>query len=172
MYGRGYPVETLKKEYQDSIPDRFRALVKAASNLKQLYGTWKVPYGEVHRLQRFPNAPSAAFVPFDDNAPSLPQVGVRGPLGVAFTVYHTPPDEKLGRKKQYAVVGASFMGVYEFGDKVKAKTYLHYGQSGDPNSPHFFDQAYLLSNKQFKDAWFYWDDVLAHAEAKYHPGEE
>jgi acyl-homoserine-lactone acylase len=170
LYGRGYPVETLKPEYMTDIPARFRALVQAADTLTNLFGTWKVPYGEIHRLQRHPNADGPASVPFSDDLPSIPHVGVRGPLGVAFTVYDTPstPD----RKKRYAVVGASFMGVYEFGDRVKAKTYLHYGQSGDPNSPHFFDQAELLSKQQFKDAWFYWDDVLANAKTVYHPGEE
>ena len=172
LYGRGYPVETLKPEFVKDISARFRALVKAASKLEQTFGSWKVPYGDVHRLQRFENMPNAAAVPFSDNKPSLPQVGVRGPLGVAFTVYHTPTDPNRDRKNRYAVVGASFMGVYEFGDRVKAKTYLHYGQSGNADSPHFFDQAYLLSNRQFKDAWFYWDDVMAHAKAVYHPGEE
>lgn len=174
MYGRGYPVEKLKPEYEASIPKRFEALVTAAGLLQQIYGDWKTPYGEVFRLQRWPNAPSAEYVPFDDTKPSLPQVGVRGPLGVAFTVYHTPPNPEVpNRMKQYGVVGASFMSVVEFGKKkVKAGSYLHYGQSGDPNSPHFFDQAELFSNKQFKTAWFDWDDVERNTKKKYHPGEE
>lgn len=170
LYGRGYPVEVLKKEYQTDIPARFEALIKAADNLTQLFGSWKVPYGEVHRLQRHPYQPAPATVPFSDDLPSIPQVGVRGPLGVAFTVYDTPstPD----RKKRYAVVGASYMAVAEFGERMKAKSYLHFGQSGNPDSPHFFDQAELLSKQQFKDAWFYPDDVEKHAVEKYHPGEK
>jgi acyl-homoserine lactone acylase PvdQ len=47
-----------------------------------------------------------------------------------------------------------------------------FGQSSDPKSPHFMDQAELLSKKQFKPELFYWDDVLAGAKQKYHPGEE
>jgi len=174
LYGRGYPVETLQSQYVNDVPKRFEALVEAANILEQLYGDWKVPYGDVFRLQRFPNAPGPEYVPFDDSKPSLPQVGVRGPLGVAFTVYHTPPDpEGAKRVKQYAVVGASYMAAIEFDkDNVKAASYLHYGQSGDPESPHFFDQAELMSNKEFKPAWFHWDDVEKHTVARYHPGEE
>jgi acyl-homoserine lactone acylase PvdQ len=171
LYGRGYPVETLRAEYVDSIPARLEALVLAAERLRSLYGDWKVPYGEVHRLQRHPEQADRARVPFDDAAPSLPVAGVRGPLGVAFTVYHTPPDPPA-RKLQYGVTGASYMAVYEFGPRVKAASYLHYGQSHDPESPHYFDQAKLLSERRFKPAWFYWEDVQAHTVAAYHPGEE
>lgn len=170
LYGRGYPVETLKDEYVDDIPARFEALVRAAERLEDWFGTWKVPYGQIHRLQRHPNQPSMYTVPFSDDLPSIPQVGVRGPLGVAFTVYDTPTDEN--RKLRYAGVGASYMAVVEFGDKVKAASYLHFGQSGDPDSPHFFDQAELLSKKQYKPAWFHWDDVKKHTVKAYHPGDE
>lgn len=174
LYGRGYPVETLKAEYQADPSLRFQALIEAANNLNGLFGDWRVPYGEVFRIQRLPNHVAISdmySIPFDDAAPSLPQVGVRGPLGVAFTVYSTPSIE--GRKKRYGGVGASFMGVYEFGPQgVKAGTYLHFGQSSDPTSPHFFDQAHLLSQRKFKPAWFAWDEISEHAAMRYHPGEE
>jgi acyl-homoserine lactone acylase PvdQ len=172
LYGRGYPTETLKPEFVVNPAARLEALIGAAKTLESLYGSWKVAYGDVHRLQRHANQPGPETVPFSDTLPSLPQVGAPGPLGVAFTVYHTPPDPKQpNRLKQYAVVGASFMGAYEFGEKVKAVSYLHFGQSGDPDSPHFFDQAPLLSQKKFKPAWFYWEDVEANTVRKYHPGE-
>jgi len=170
MYGRGYPVETLKHQYVNDIPKRFEALIEAASRLDKTFGSWKVPYGDAFRLQRHPDQRGMYNVPFSDDEPSLPQVGVRGPLGVAFTVYHTPSDDN--RKKRYAGVGASYMAVAEFGERTKGKSYLHYGQSGDPDSPHFFDQAKLLSEQKFKDAWLYWDDVVANTKSKYHPGEE
>jgi acyl-homoserine lactone acylase PvdQ len=62
--------------------------------------------------------------------------------------------------------------MYEFGDKVEAATILQFGESSDPRSPHFMDQAKLYSQRQFKPAWFDWSDVLAHARRSYHPGEE
>jgi len=170
MYGRGYPVETLKAEYTKDIPKRFEALAEAANRLMETHGDWRVPYGDIHRLQRHPDQAGMYTVPFSDDLPSIPQVGVRGPLGVAFTVYHTP--STADRKLQYAGVGASYMAVVEFGERTQGKSYLHYGQSGVADSPHFFDQAYLLSQKKFKDAYLYWDDVEANTVKKYHPGEE
>jgi penicillin amidase len=74
--------------------------------------------------------------------------------------------------KRYAVVGSSYMASIEFSDRIKTKSLLQYGESGDPTSPHFFDQGKLLSDRRLKEAWFYWDDVLAHAKQSYHPGEE
>ena len=171
LYGRGYPVETLKPPFVDDIPARFSALVAAAERLEQLYGDWKVPYGRVHRLQRHAPYSSTRAVPFSDELPSLPLAGVRGPLGIAFTIYHTPPTDQTDRKLQYATTGSSYMAVYEFGERVKAASYLHYGQSHDPASPHFFDQAKLLSEKRFKPAWFYWDEVEAHTVRRYRPGD-
>jgi acyl-homoserine lactone acylase PvdQ len=185
LYGRGYPVETLKPEYVSDPAARFEALVRAAHRLETLYGSWKVPYGDVYRIQRLAEQADASKVPFDDALPSLPTAGVRGPLGVAFTLYHTPPTidgaatppptagaAPSPRKLHYGTTGASYMAVIEFRrDGVKAASYLHYGQSQDPSSPHFFDQAKLLSERRFKPAWLDWKDVVAHTVVAYHPGE-
>jgi acyl-homoserine-lactone acylase len=51
------------------------------------------------------------------------------------------------------------------------KTILQFGESGDPGSPHWFDQAALYAKKQFKPCWFTHSDVDAHCESRYHPGE-
>lgn len=172
LYGRGYPVEDLKAEYVADIPARFQALVDAAKLIETTYGNWKMPYGEVHRIQRHANVAELALVPFVDTTPSVPIAGVPGPLGVAFTMYYTPPTEYPNRKLQYAVTGASYHAVIEFGKKVQAGSCLHYGQSHNPDSPHFSDQAKLLTEKKFKPAWYYWDDVLKHTVTAYRPGEE
>jgi acyl-homoserine lactone acylase PvdQ len=61
--------------------------------------------------------------------------------------------------------------VVEFGDKVKAKSLLAGGQSGDPTSQHFYDQAQRYAQGQFKDVAFYKDDVLKRAVERYQPGK-
>jgi acyl-homoserine-lactone acylase len=170
MYGAGYPVETLKPEFVEKPALKFQALVTAAGKLKGAYGDWKVRWGDISRIQRHANYPDAKVVPFSDALPSLPCAGAPGPLGVVFNTYYAPPDAK--HKKQYGVVGHSFVGVYEFGDKVEAATLLQFGESANPDSPHFMDQAALYSKQQFKPAWFDWKDVLAHAQRSYHPGAE
>jgi acyl-homoserine-lactone acylase len=166
--------ETLKAEMLSDVSAQFRALVDAASMLQGLYGNWKVPYGEVNRLQRHANiADFFEKIPFNDKLPSLPVAGVQGPVGSVFTIYYTPPLPFVRpMKKRYGVVGNSYMAVIEFGDRIQTKSLLQYGSSGHPDSPHFFDQAKLLSDRKLKEAWFYWDDVLAHAQSSYHPGEE
>jgi acyl-homoserine-lactone acylase len=62
--------------------------------------------------------------------------------------------------------------VVEFGKRIKAKSILTSGQSGNPSSPHFKDQALMYSQGQFKEVLFYKDDVVKHAEKTYHPGDE
>ena len=76
-----------------------------------------------------------------------------------------------GTKKRYGYKGNSFICVVEFGKKIKAKSLLTGGESGDPNSKHFNDQALMYSKGQFKDVLFYKEDVMKHAEKTYHPGE-
>jgi acyl-homoserine-lactone acylase len=45
------------------------------------------------------------------------------------------------------------------------------GESGDPSSPHFADQAVMYIQGRFRDVLFTPQDVAAHAERHYHPGE-
>jgi acyl-homoserine lactone acylase PvdQ len=46
------------------------------------------------------------------------------------------------------------------------------GQSGDPNSPHFFDQAQRYADAQFKEVAYYKEDVEKRAKRKYKPGDK
>jgi len=75
-------------------------------------------------------------------------------------------------KRIYGVGGNSFVAVVEFGDKVKAKSMLAGGQSGDPDSPHFDDQAQRYADGEFKDVAYYREDVEKRAKKTYHPGQE
>ena len=64
-----------------------------------------------------------------------------------------------------------FVAVVEFGDKVKAKTILAGGQSGDSSSPHFDDQIDRYAHQNWKDAAYYKEDVLKRAQKTYTPGK-
>jgi len=74
-------------------------------------------------------------------------------------------------KRLYGYRGNSFVAVVEFGKKVKAKSILAGGQSGDPNSPHFTDQAQRYADANWKDVAYYQEDVEARAEERYNPGK-
>jgi len=169
LHGTGPPPHALKAEYAVNPDQKFQALIDAAGKLDSTFGSWKTPWGDVFRLQRHANVTNYLAIPFSDDLPSVACQGVAGALGSSYNTYYTDSTDRA--KKRYGVQGGSFMAVYEFGDKVKAKSLLQFGQSGDPMSPHFFDQAKLYSKKQYKDAWFYWDDVLANAKRSYRPGE-
>jgi acyl-homoserine lactone acylase PvdQ len=58
----------------------------------------------------------------------------------------------------------------EFGKKIKARSLLAGGESGDPQSKHFKDQAEMYTKGLFKDVLFYKEDILKNAEEQYHPG--
>jgi acyl-homoserine-lactone acylase len=133
--------------------------------LEEDFGTWNMPWGEINRYQRLNGA---IRQPFNDNEPSIAvgmASGIWGALATFGARYHN------NTKKIYGTRGNSFVAVVEFGDKVKAKTMLAGGQSGNPNSPHFSDQAQRYADNEFKDAAYYRDEVVARAEKIYHPGE-
>ena len=67
--------------------------------------------------------------------------------------------------------GNSFVAVVEFCEKVRAKSLLAGGQSGDPNSPHFNDQAERYASGDLRPVYFYRADVEAHQEQQYNPGD-
>jgi acyl-homoserine-lactone acylase len=76
-----------------------------------------------------------------------------------------------GQKYRYGDFGHSYVSVVEFSPEIKARSILVFGESGDPNSPHYFDQAQLYSHGQLKPAWFTLPEIKAHLERAYHPGE-
>ena len=58
----------------------------------------------------------------------------------------------------------------EFGQRVRAKAITAGGQSGDPASPHFNDQAERYSRGDLREVYFYREQLEGHIEREYHPG--
>ena len=146
--------------------DLLNPLFEVINNLQKDFGKWQKPWGEINRFQRISNDIDNKF---DDNLPSIPVGFVSSAWGMlpSYSSKTFP-----GTKKRYGVNGNSFICAVEFGKKIKAKSLLAGGESGDPNSPHFFDQGLMYSKGQFKDVLFYKEDLLKHVEKKYHPGEK
>jgi acyl-homoserine-lactone acylase len=76
-----------------------------------------------------------------------------------------------GAKKYYGTSGNSFVAAVEFGDKVRAVAVSAGGESGDPASPHFNDQAVRYSQGDLREVYFYPEQLNGHTERKYRPGE-
>ncbi len=138
-----------------------------------MHGDWKVRWGDVHRIQRVVDKSSVlqAALFFNRLGRSVPCRGVPGPLGVVFTVYSTP-SVPLVRPERYAVVGSSYMAIIEFGERIQTRSIMPFGASSDPASPNYFNQAELMSRREFKPAWFYPDEVRENAVRSYRPGSE
>ncbi|WP_026777020.1 acylase [Polaribacter sp. Hel_I_88] len=149
-----------------SPTERLAIFQQSLEQLKEDFGSWKTAWGEFNRYQRNDGEIEQDF---DDAKPSIP-VGMASSSWGALASFGT----RFGKdtKRQYGTSGNSFVAVVEFGDKVKAKSMLAGGQSGDVNSPHFSDQSQRYADKQFKDVAFYREDVLKRAKSTYHPGEK
>lgn len=146
---------------------KLRALEEVTADLERDFGTWRVAWGELNRLQRIQSG--GELEAFSDVRPSLPVAGAPGWLGVVNNFYTKP---EKGQKRRYGVVGTSFVSVVEFGPQVRARSLLVFGQNADPKSPHNFDQAKLYSKREFKPAWFTMPEIKSNAEHVYHPGQE
>ncbi len=145
--------------------ERLSLFAATVDMLEEDFGDWEIPWGEMNRFQRLTGDITH---PHDDNAPSLPVGMASGNWGAlaSYGARRFP-----GTKKIYGVAGNSFVAVVEFGDKVRAKTMLAGGQSGDPSSPHFDDQSERYVNRAFKDVAYYREEVEARAVQTYRPGE-
>lgn len=142
-----------------------KALATIIDQLQSDFGTWKVEWGDVNRFQRLTGKITETY---DDNKPSVPVASASSFWGslASYGARKYP-----GTKKMYGNSGNSFVAVVEFGKRVKAKSLLAGGENANPLSPHFNDQALMYGKGQFKDVWYYKEDITKHAERTYHPGE-
>ena len=150
-----------------AAPDRAATLAAVLGDLERDFaGRWTVPWGEVSRHQR---PDERREEPFADERPSLPVPGVNGADGAVFTYYARP---QPGQRRRYGMAGGTYVSVVEFGPRVRGLSVHVYGASGDPASPHYFDQAAMYARGELKPAWLHRDDVLANARRSYAPGAE
>lgn len=148
---------------QSVQPEKLLDLLKRSVNeLDKRYGTWQTPWGDINRYQR-----PADGVTFSDSAPSLPVAQTSSLFGQLPSFVSRP----MNTKKRYGYSGNSFIAIVEFGSRIRAKSIVTGGESFDPASKHYTDQAGMYIDGKFKDVLFYKADVLKHAEKTYHPGE-
>ena len=143
---------------------KLQALAAASDRLARDFGSWKTPWGEINRFQRLTGD---IVQPFNDAAPSIP-VGFTSSRWGSLASFGTRTPQ--GMKKMYGVSGNSFVAVVEFGDQVRARAVSAGGESGDPSSKHFNDQAARYATGNLREVYFYPAQLKGHTEREYHPG--
>ena len=163
--GTGFVEKTMAFAAKASPSELLEPFIRMLNELKNKYGKWGVPLGEINRYQRISGDIEQHY---KDDKPSIPVGFVSSQWGMlpSYSSRYYP-----GTKKRYGVNGNSFICAVEFGKRIKAKSLLAGGESGDPTSKHFNDQMEMYAKGHFKDVLFYREDVLKHVEKKYHPGE-
>ncbi len=138
-------------------------LRQAMDVLTDAYGSWRVSYGTFNRLQRMDSSRGE----YDDAAASLPSPGLPFYTGAIFTFNTTGVE---GSQRYYGQHGHSYVGVVAFENPVRARAVMAFGQSRDPKSPHFVDQAPLYAQGELRPAWFDRETIRARATRSYRPG--
>jgi acyl-homoserine-lactone acylase len=121
----------------------------AARRMKELSFPLDVPWGQINRLRRGK---------FD-----FPGNGATGDLlGVFRVIEYIPARDG----KFEALEGDTFVAAVEFSKPIKAKVILTYGNSSNPDSPHFGDQLEMTSKKEWRNAWLTRSEVEKHLEGR------
>jgi acyl-homoserine-lactone acylase len=149
---------------QTSAQLLLQSLSAASDRLTANFGSWKTPWGDINRFQRLNGD---IVQPFNDAGPSIP-VGFTSSLWGSLASFGARPYP--GTKKWYGTSGNSFVAVVEFGEKVHAKAVTAGGESGNPSSPYFDDQANRYSTGDLREVYFYRSDLKGHTKREYHPG--
>ena len=140
------------------------ALDSASARLETDFGSWQTPWGDINRFQRLTGD---IVQPFTDRGPSIPVPFTSATWGSLASFGARPYP---GTKKWYGTSGNSFVAAVEFGDSVRARAVTAGGESGDPASPHFNDQAGRYSAGDLREVYFYPSQLAKHTERSYHPG--
>ena len=141
-----------------------QSLADASDKLTADFGTWQTPWGDINRFQRFNDDIDSRF---DDAKPSIPVPFTSSRWGslASFGARAYP-----NTKKWYGTSGNSFVAAVEFGDSVRARAVTAGGESGDPRSPHFNDEAARYATGNLRVVYYYPSQLKGHTERVYHPG--
>jgi acyl-homoserine-lactone acylase len=142
-----------------------QALATASDKLTGDFGKWQIPWGEINRFQRLN----------DDIAPNFTDTGASIPVPFTSALWGSLASfgarQYPNTKKWYGTSGNSFVAVVEFGPKVHAVAVTAGGESGNPASPHFNDEALRYASGNLREVYFYPDQLKSHTDRIYHPGQ-
>ena len=134
-------------------PDRaVAAFAWAIDEMQRRYQRVDVAWGDVHRVRR--------------GTIDEPVGGCSGALGCFRVLTY----EQQADGSRTANSGDGWVLAVEFGARApRAFSVLAYGQSADPSSPHYADQAAMFARGQLKPVFFLDADIAAHTIRTYQP---
>lgn len=144
---------------------KLEALAEASDRLQADFGDWRTPWGEINRYQR--NTGDIVQT-FDDAKPSIPVPFTSAQWG---SLASFGARRYEGTKRYYGTSGNSFVAAVEFGPRVRARAVSAGGESGDPASRHFADQAQRYADGNLREVYFHPDQLEGHVERRYRPGD-
>ncbi|MBA3351823.1 MAG: penicillin acylase family protein, partial [Blastocatellia bacterium] len=136
------------------IPRAIESFVTAVSEVKRLYGSIDIAWGDVHRVRR--------------GKVDVPVGGCGNDLGCFRIMGFTRAQDG----KLVATGGDSWVLAVEFGDTPRAYSILAYGQSSLTSSPWHADQAEMFAKGEMKKVAFTVENVNAQAVVRFRPGEK
>ncbi|HYJ92028.1 MAG TPA: penicillin acylase family protein, partial [Pyrinomonadaceae bacterium] len=141
------------------------SLAAASDRLTADFGSWKTPWGKINCFQRITDD---IVHPFTDSGPCQPVGFTSGNWGsiASFGAIHYK-----GSKRLYGTSGNSFVAVVEFGKTIRARAVTAGGESGNPMSKHFNDEAQRYATGDLREVYYYPEQLKGHTEKTYNPGD-
>jgi acyl-homoserine-lactone acylase len=139
--------------FGNKAPDLMTVLKEKAHLLKDTFGKIRVPWEQVNHMRHGKFA-----------------LGLAGGPDVLHAVYG-----KWSNGELVGEAGDSYILLAEWDQNgnVKSRSINQFGSATTrPDSPHYADQAPLFAQCQLKDSWLDEQEIRAHLEREYRPGEE
>ena len=148
-----YWVQIYRSTVKDDDPVKaLETLKKAIDELEKQHGTFKVKWGDIHRIKR--------------GDKEYPLDGGSGSYGILHVI-----GSQHRNGKWYGNGGHSYVMVAVMSQPIEAYSIFPYGSSRIPGNKHYADQTPLFSSARFKPTWFTKEEIRANLEKAYHPGE-
>lgn len=156
-------IEAIADGKQLSMEDEIKLIELLAQTLQEVkakYGTLDITWGDVNLVGR-----GAKYFPCG----GADFGGGKDKKNVTATLLNNSAEELPGKPgKHVAMKGSgSFMLSFLHKEGIESYSCVVWGQSGDPNSPHYVDQSEkLYSPGEYKPTWFRKEDLMQHVESE------
>jgi acyl-homoserine lactone acylase PvdQ len=149
----GKPLDAASRR---TMLDLFAGTIK---EMQGTYGRWDVAWGDIHRVGRGGKLFPVGGCDFRTGNKEANH---------SETLFDVGSEEDPDQPGHYIANNGSMAMILMFfhKDGIRSYTCTPWGQSGDPNSPHYMDQGEkLYSQRQMKESWWAEADAEAHAKS-------